>query len=136
MTTITALSGTTHVSFFRISTSFFSMASPEGDARTRSDTLVGAVKRQCAELAAVLYLPSNAVFCGPRPWALQFRLLGSRQPRTNQEIAMGEPFTRPPPSMTPPESPLDSWKEIAPYLTRDVTTVQRSAKREATPGPR
>src|SRR5713226_497888 len=50
MTTITALSGTTHVSFFRISTSFFSMASPEGDARTRSDTLVGAVKRQCAEL--------------------------------------------------------------------------------------
>src|SRR5258708_17387494 len=134
MTTITALSGTTHVSFFRISTSFFSMASPEGDARTRSDTLVGAVKRQCAELAAVLYLPSNAVFCGPRPWALQFRLLGSRQPRTNQDIAMGEPFPSPPPSDTPPEDRLHSGKEIAAYVKRDVTRVQRLPETEGIPG--
>lgn len=45
---------------------------------------------------------------------------------------MGEPF----PSTTPPDRPegrLDSWKEIAAYLDRDVTTVQRWEKREAMP---
>ncbi len=42
-----------------------------------------------------------------------------------------------PPAMTPPVRPpedrLDSWKEIAAYLNRDVTTVQRWEKREAMP---
>ena len=33
----------------------------------------------------------------------------------------------------PPEDRLDSWKEIAAYLKRDVTTVQRWEKREAMP---
>jgi TolB-like protein/Tfp pilus assembly protein PilF len=46
---------------------------------------------------------------------------------------MGETF----PSASPPEraaeAPLDSWKEIAAYLGRDVTTVQRWEKREAMP---
>ncbi len=46
---------------------------------------------------------------------------------------MGEPS----PSTTPPERAsddrLDSWKEIAAYLDRDVTTVQRWEKREAMP---
>jgi TolB-like protein/Tfp pilus assembly protein PilF len=32
-----------------------------------------------------------------------------------------------------PEEPLDSWKEIAAYLDRDVTTVQRWEKREGMP---
>jgi TolB-like protein/Tfp pilus assembly protein PilF len=35
--------------------------------------------------------------------------------------------------MRPPEGRLDSWKEIASYLSRDVTTVQRWEKREGMP---
>jgi Tol biopolymer transport system component len=38
-----------------------------------------------------------------------------------------------PPSVRPPEDKLDSWKEIAAYLNRDVTTVQRWEKREGMP---
>ncbi|HEX3565352.1 MAG TPA: hypothetical protein VHU17_08265, partial [Acidimicrobiales bacterium] len=38
-----------------------------------------------------------------------------------------------PPSERPVEDRLDSWKEIAAYLNRDVTTVQRWEKREAMP---
>lgn len=37
------------------------------------------------------------------------------------------------PSEKPPEDRLDSWKEIADYLRRDVTTVQRWEKREGMP---
>jgi Tol biopolymer transport system component len=37
------------------------------------------------------------------------------------------------PSSKPPEDRLDSWKEIAAYLNRDVTTVQRWEKREGMP---
>jgi eukaryotic-like serine/threonine-protein kinase len=36
-------------------------------------------------------------------------------------------------SVRPPEDRLDSWKEIAAYLNRDVTTVQRWEKREGMP---
>jgi len=46
---------------------------------------------------------------------------------------MGEQFPATPPSMRPPEDRLDSWKEIAAYLNRDVTTVQRWEKREGMP---
>jgi TolB-like protein/Tfp pilus assembly protein PilF len=46
---------------------------------------------------------------------------------------MGEPFPGTPPSVRTPEDPLDSWKEIAAYLKRDVTTVQRWEKREGMP---
>jgi Tol biopolymer transport system component len=46
---------------------------------------------------------------------------------------MGEPSASTPPSVTPPEDRLDSWKEIATYLNRDVTTVQRWEKREGMP---
>jgi Tol biopolymer transport system component len=42
---------------------------------------------------------------------------------------MGEPSLRTPQS----EDRLDSWKEIASYLKRDVTTVQRWEKREGMP---
>jgi Tol biopolymer transport system component len=38
-----------------------------------------------------------------------------------------------PQSVRPPEDRLDSWKEIAAYLGRDVTTVQRWEKREGMP---
>ena len=47
---------------------------------------------------------------------------------------MGEPFPGTPPPVTPPpDDRLDSWKEIAAYLHRDVTTVQRWEKREGMP---
>ena len=46
---------------------------------------------------------------------------------------MGEPSPDKPPSEKPPETRLDSWKEIAAYLGRDVTTVQRWEKREGMP---
>jgi Tol biopolymer transport system component len=46
---------------------------------------------------------------------------------------MGEPVPDTPPSVRPPEDRLDSWKEIAAYLNRDVTTVQRWEKREGMP---
>jgi WD40-like Beta Propeller Repeat len=44
---------------------------------------------------------------------------------------MGEPASGAPGSA--PEDRLDSWKEIAAYLKRDVTTVQRWEKREGMP---
>ena len=46
---------------------------------------------------------------------------------------MGEPSPGTPPFHRPPEDLLDSWKEIAAYLNRDVTTVQRWEKREGMP---
>src|SRR5579863_10307778 len=46
---------------------------------------------------------------------------------------MGEPFSSTPPPERASEERLDSWKEIAAYLNRDVTTVQRWEKREAMP---
>jgi Tol biopolymer transport system component len=46
---------------------------------------------------------------------------------------MGEPSLRASPSDRPIEDRLDSWKEIAAYLKRDVTTVQRWEKREGMP---
>jgi Tol biopolymer transport system component len=58
---------------------------------------------------------------------------GSDEPRNNQEGAMGEPFPEAPPSAGPTEDRLDSWKEIAAYFNRDVTTVQRWEKREGMP---
>jgi pentatricopeptide repeat protein len=46
---------------------------------------------------------------------------------------MDEPLPGPPLYEKPPEGRLDSWKEIAAYLNRDVTTVQRWEKREGMP---
>jgi Tol biopolymer transport system component len=46
---------------------------------------------------------------------------------------LAEPTSGTPPSVNPPEDRLDSWKEIAAYLKRDVTTVQRWEKREGMP---
>jgi TolB-like protein/tetratricopeptide (TPR) repeat protein len=46
---------------------------------------------------------------------------------------MGEPSPDAPTSEKPLENRLDSWKEIAAYLGRDVTTVQRWEKRETMP---
>jgi Tol biopolymer transport system component len=46
---------------------------------------------------------------------------------------MGEPSVGISTSERPLEDQLDSWKEIASYLKRDVTTVQRWEKREGMP---
>lgn len=46
---------------------------------------------------------------------------------------MDETFQNAGLSAKPPEDRLDSWKEIAAYLNRDVTTVQRWEKREGMP---
>jgi Tol biopolymer transport system component len=46
---------------------------------------------------------------------------------------MGEPIPNTPPSERPVDDRLNSWKEIAAYLKRDVTTVQRWEKREGMP---
>src|ERR1700722_12296051 len=66
------------------------------------------------------YLPSNAVFCSYPAAALQ-------------SDAMGQPSPGTPTSEKPSEDRLDSWKAIATYLRRDVTTVQRWEKREGMP---
>src|SRR3954468_3510167 len=46
---------------------------------------------------------------------------------------MGESFAGIPRSERSPEDRLDSWKEIAAYLDRDMTTVQRWERREGMP---
>src|ERR1700722_15935932 len=46
---------------------------------------------------------------------------------------MSEPSLGTPQSERPLEDRLDSWKEIAAHLNRDVTTVQRWEKREGMP---
>ena len=46
---------------------------------------------------------------------------------------MGGPSIETPPPQRASEARLDSWKEIAAYLGRDVTTVQRWEKREGMP---
>jgi len=46
---------------------------------------------------------------------------------------MAEPFPSKTLSETPSERRLDSWKEIATYLGRDVTTVQRWERQEGMP---
>jgi len=46
---------------------------------------------------------------------------------------MSGPSIAVPRSESVPERRLDSWKEIAAYLNRDVTTVQRWEKREGMP---
>jgi Tol biopolymer transport system component len=68
------------------------------------------------------------------PWLGSYNLapgLATAEERLGE--AMGEPSGGTPPSVSPPEDRLDSWKEIAAYLDRDVTTVQRWEKREGMP---
>ncbi len=46
---------------------------------------------------------------------------------------MDEPLSDDSPAPALPQDRLESWKEIATYLNRDVTTVQRWEKREGMP---
>ena len=59
--------------------------------------------------------------------------MNSQRPQNSKESATGEPSPATPVSQSAPEGRLDSWKEIAAYLNRDVTTVQRWEKREGMP---
>jgi TolB-like protein/tetratricopeptide (TPR) repeat protein len=77
-------------------------------------------------------LPPNAVHC-----RLPSRVVESGNlPRSDlamQKNQTSEPFADIQPPVRTPEERLDSWKEIAAYLKRDVTTVQRWEKRERMP---
>src|SRR3981081_3237371 len=76
-------------------------------------------------------LPSNTVFCRRRVGGVTIglpRLETATGP--SQEGAMGDLSRGTPPSKRPAEDRLDSWKEIATYVKRDLTTVQRWEKRE------
>ncbi|HEX7681450.1 MAG TPA: hypothetical protein VF713_25215, partial [Thermoanaerobaculia bacterium] len=133
---VTALN-TNNTNLRRMSTllNFLVGISGNEDAGTPSDARVGTVKRQCAELPPFLYMPSNAVFCRAVATCASYNS-GSGARSNRQPIrsaAMGEPSPGTPPSAGPPEDRLDSWKEIAAYLNRDVTTVQRWEKREGMP---
>ena len=59
--------------------------------------------------------------------------MSSHHPQTNKQSAMGEPSPGNTDIRKRSEDRLDSWKEIAAYLNRDVTTVQRWEKREGMP---
>ena len=72
--------------------------------------------------------------CFAAPGRVRYnRCTGLAAPADQSESAMGELPAGTPPSVRPPEDRLDSWKEIAAYLNRDVTTVQRWEKREGMP---
>src|ERR1700686_4942032 len=59
--------------------------------------------------------------------------MSSQHPQNSKQSAMDEPSPATPISQSASEERLDSWKEIAAYLNRDVTTVQRWEKREGMP---
>src|ERR1700676_1612602 len=59
--------------------------------------------------------------------------MSSQDPQNSKQSAMDEPSPATPISQSASEERLDSWKEIAAYLNRDVTTVQRWEKREGMP---
>src|ERR1700676_4263770 len=59
--------------------------------------------------------------------------MSSQDPQNSKQSAMDEPSPATPISQSASEERLDSWKEIAAYLGRDVTTVQRWEKREGMP---
>src|SRR5260370_5763644 len=58
---------------------------------------------------------------------------GSGNPANQSGRVMDKPSPGTPPPIRPLEDRLDSWKEIAAYLNRDVTTVQRWEKRDGMP---
>jgi TolB-like protein/Tfp pilus assembly protein PilF len=63
----------------------------------------------------------------------QIKQLATRGSATLKQNPTDEPVRGTGPSESMPEKRLDSWKEIAAYLNRDMTTVQRWEKREGMP---
>ncbi len=78
-------------------------------------------------------MPSNAVLCRGRGGDVQFGARGLATTANPSGERDGWCFPGTPQSGRLPEDRLDSWKEIAAYLNRDVTTVQRWEKREGMP---
>ncbi len=81
---------------------------------------IGAGKQQSGARTRSLTMPSIAVDCRFEGRGLQSRPMADTS-------AAGTPLG------VAPDDRLDSWKEIAGYLKRDVTTVQRWEKREGMP---
>jgi hypothetical protein len=77
-------------------------------------------------------MPLNAVYCGIARQGYNW-LVPPGGTGNYHGISMGEPTYDIPPVGKPLEKRLDSWKEIAAYVNRDVTTVQRWEKREGMP---
>lgn len=90
---------------------------------------LGSVKRRCAEDPTCRRIPPIAAL-GRQDYNLATLSL---EQRFIQESAVGDPSSATPPFEPIAEDRLDSWKEIAAYLNRDVTTVQRWEKREGMP---
>jgi Tol biopolymer transport system component len=98
-------------------------------ASSQSATFSCAVKRHQAEA-------QFAAECGLLPCRTGRRKIGSPRSRklpASQEMTMAEGSTTSAPPKNLERVRLDSWKEIAAYLNRDVATVQRWEKRESMP---
>jgi len=80
----------------------------------------------------IRHLPSNAVFCRSRTGGLE-SFEKARDSEVHKKSAMRDPSEGPRPAEKASHVRLDSWKAIAAYLKRDVTTVQRWEKREGMP---
>jgi hypothetical protein len=81
-------------------------------------------------MRGIAHLPPNAAFCSYPTEELQSRYI-SIQSEVRSGEPMGDPAFGTQLHEKPPEDQLDSWKAIAAYLGRDVTTVQRWEKCEA-----
>src|SRR5919109_2918767 len=88
--------------------------------------------RQTA-MRGMTHLPSNAAFCRSGPGGYNHQTGNLLTMWTMPKNPTDEPVPDTPPFGSMPEERLDSWKEIAAYLNRDVTTVQRWEKREGMP---
>jgi Tol biopolymer transport system component len=77
-------------------------------------------------------VPYNAVGCSRR---IRGECRKKAHPDNERERTLDDPRnnTSAPPPQGQPEGRLDSWKKIASYLKRDVSTVQRWERREAMP---
>jgi len=71
--------------------------------------------------------------CGQPRVRIQHRVSTVGDGEKEWDMTDLSPGSTPGPSDQPPEAHLDSWKEIATYLKRDVSTVQRWEKREGMP---
>src|SRR5687767_9779014 len=79
-------------------------------------------------------MPHITVECSPRRGEARYNPFHPSLARTDHERTLDTPSTGSPPLFVkPPEDRLESWKEIAAYLKRDVSTVQRWEKREGMP---
>src|ERR1700758_5804677 len=76
-------------------------------------------------------MPPNAAFCSALRRGAGYN--SEQETGTSRERAMAEQSPSAVPAAKTSEDRLDSWKEIAAYLNRDVTTVQRWEKREGMP---